>query len=540
MKKKLCFSVFIPFLWIILLNSCSRSNGTSEVPIEEKNHSYSSPFINSNLEIPEITNSPKTSLESIRKDNSVETVRKFYAALSPSTKDCDTAIEISPSYSRQSCMNIGQADIIDLSILMQAVNSVAIVYLKLAYAKKDSEAETFTGYVQLVKNQHCLWEINKYSSESEQVVLDTLFTPYENNIPQACSTKEKATLHIQENILDSVFKLIESSPQPIANNKIFGSPKILNACWTQEELKGLETDKKVIRPFNNPDRSPPLRQIPIHKRDALKPDYQNSIRSVKPRNNRKIVALTFDLCERTLERTGYDAEIINYLRQHNIKATFYAGGKWMRSHPEKTKQLMADPLFEIGNHAWTHGNMRVLEAQDLQEMHNQILWTQAQYELLYEELSGRFNNCRLSSLSKNEWLTEINNIPAIPLTFRFPYGTCGPNSLNALADYGLPAIQWDIVTADPWKGQTAEGIANAIKKRIKPGSIIIAHANGRGHKTSEALKLFIQPILDKEYEFVTVTELLNEAEIIYTEETCYEERPGDNKRYDKIFGRGTE
>ncbi|WP_069472231.1 polysaccharide deacetylase family protein [Candidatus Marithrix sp. Canyon 246] len=40
---------------------------------------------------------------------------------------------------------------------------------------------------------------------------------------------------------------------------------------------------------------------------------------------KKIIALTFDLCERTKERTGYDAAIVNYLRKHHIKATFYAG-----------------------------------------------------------------------------------------------------------------------------------------------------------------------------------------------------------------------
>ena len=70
---------------------------------------------------------------------------------------------------------------------------------------------------------------------------------------------------------------------------------------------------------------------------------RGSIRSVQPRGGRKLVALTFDLCEQADEVTGYDRRIVNYLREKGVKATFYAGGKWLRTHREKAMQLMADP-----------------------------------------------------------------------------------------------------------------------------------------------------------------------------------------------------
>ncbi|MCK7577064.1 MAG: hypothetical protein MZV65_15350 [Chromatiales bacterium] len=50
---------------------------------------------------------------------------------------------------------------------------------------------------------------------------------------------------------------------------------------------------------------------------------------------------------------------------------------------KQTKQLMADPLFEIGNHAWTHENFRVINTEMVDK---QIVWTQAQYEILRDEL----------------------------------------------------------------------------------------------------------------------------------------------------------
>lgn len=335
-----------------------------------------------------------------------------------------------------------------------------------------------------------------------------------------------------ENKIDETKKQELNIPKYInSGNYTFGSQAILNSCWTSKELKGSPRDKKVKRPIKNPFRGPPLIRTPRTSLSKLDPKLRNSIRYVIPDKNKKIIALTFDLCERTKEKTGYDADIVNYLRKHHIKATFYAGGKWMHSHPEKAMQLMADPLFEIGNHAWTHGNMRVLKGR---EMENQVLWTQGQYEVLLAKLLARLET-KECPVPPN----EIHKIPPIPLTFRFPYGTCNAKSLRFLAKSGLPAVQWNIVTADPWSKQTARRIANTILRQAKPGSIIIAHANGRGHKTSKSLHLFIPKLKKRGYKFVTVTELLNSGKV-KTTKTCYEVKPGDNKRYDQIFGKGTQ
>ena len=47
-------------------------------------------------------------------------------------------------------------------------------------------------------------------------------------------------------------------------------------------------------------------------------------------------------------------------------------------------QLVAEPLFEVGNHAWTHGNFGSARSERMRE---QIAWTQAQYELVREDCS---------------------------------------------------------------------------------------------------------------------------------------------------------
>jgi peptidoglycan/xylan/chitin deacetylase (PgdA/CDA1 family) len=217
-----------------------------------------------------------------------------------------------------------------------------------------------------------------------------------------------------------------------------------------------------------------------------------------------VVALTFDLCEGARETSGYDAGVVNYLRAQGVKATFFAGGKWLRSHPEQALQLMADPLFEVGNHSWDHPHLERLSEAAIT---GQIQRTQAQHEALWQELARR-------AQAKGIPPAEMTKIPRVPLTFRFPYGTYSPLALRVLARLGLPAIQWSIVTGDPDKRQSASRIANLVLAGVHPGAIIIGHANGRGVWTAEALPRFIPKLRDLGYEFVSVSELLQAGPVL--------------------------
>ena len=337
---------------------------------------------------------------------------------------------------------------------------------------------------------------------------------------------ENAVVHHTANSLPAIKKAMDSNATALLKKpaQSTGSPDLLRACWTPEQLRGSASDKSIKR--QAPDPSPPERVA--YRKPAIFPEtLSGSIRYVKPRNSEKLVALTFDLCEGANERTGYDADLVNYLRDQQVKTTFFAGGKWMRSHAEKTMQLMADPLFEIGNHAWTHGNLRVLNGPG---MVDQITWTQAEYEILREQLL------------KSKCAVKLGDqaAAAIPLSltaFRFPYGACNTQSLAAVNQVGLAVIQWNIVTGDPARGQTAENIARTVLNQVQPGSIVIAHANGRGWHTAEALPLIVAKLRARGYRFVTISELLARGEAVAAD-SCYELKPGDNLRYDRPFKTG--
>jgi peptidoglycan/xylan/chitin deacetylase (PgdA/CDA1 family) len=288
-------------------------------------------------------------------------------------------------------------------------------------------------------------------------------------------------------------------------------------CWTPAMLQGSPVEKapkKGIRTFdlplpNEPVAAPASRVAP------------GVVRRVTLKGDRKLIALTFDLCEQTGEIAGYDGAVVDYLRKAGVKATFFAGGKWLRSHEERARQLLADPLFEIGNHTEAHRNLRRLTGERLS---NEILGPQRSYVVVRAALAQA--QCMPPE--------AMSRIPAVPTLFRFPYGACNAAALDAVSKAGLTAIQWDVSSGDPDPHASAQAIAETILRRARPGSIVVSHANGRGWHTAEALPLVVPKLRAKGYEFVTVSELLAAGEPV-VEQRCYDNKPGDTDRYDFLL-----
>jgi peptidoglycan/xylan/chitin deacetylase (PgdA/CDA1 family) len=291
------------------------------------------------------------------------------------------------------------------------------------------------------------------------------------------------------------------------------------SCWTPEALAGRPGEKAIHRAPYNPAIEPRGDSVTL---PALLPGRRGSIRSVQLPPNLKFVALTFDLCENANEISGYDSPIIDTLRREGVKATFFASGKWLLDHQERARQLLGDPLFEVGCHSWTHLNFRLLQKDEVKTDLDLSLKADARMrESLNEKLCYRADPSRQAEL-------------AHATLFRFPFGTCTKESLDAVNDAGLLAIQWDVVSGDPASSQSADAIRRVVARHIKPGSIIVMHANGRGRHTAEALPLIISDLRARGFEFATVAELLQAGEPVIAD-SCYEVKPGDNVKYDKLF-----
>ena len=301
---------------------------------------------------------------------------------------------------------------------------------------------------------------------------------------------------------------------------------LLNRCWTPQALAGSDSERLSVRAHGKFDLAP-LKQEPLPQTLPVAPELRGSIRGVSLPSDKKLIALTFDLCETDGDVAGYDGRIVDLLRVQGIKATFFAGGKWMETHKERAEQLIADPNFEIGSHGLRHFDLSRTSEPALSE---EILLTEAAYR-----------RTRANLLAK-QCAADIAPVAASPVSermsvMRFPYGRCTPKSLAAVNDAGLIAIQWDLVTGDPDPHQSAKAILNVILNQVHPGAIIVAHANGRGWHTADALALAIPKLKEEGYSFVTVSELLAAGKPIVATK-CYLNRPGDTPRLAKLQTKG--
>lgn len=285
-----------------------------------------------------------------------------------------------------------------------------------------------------------------------------------------------------------------------------------HSCWSEQELKAKPGESRAHKGDRRFDRAPDEPPLP----QSAPPAWPGVVRRVELSAGRKLIALTFDLCEQPGEVAGYDGAIVDYLRKERIKATFFAGGKWLRSHAERAGQLISDPLFEIGNHSEAHRNLRRLSGARLLD---EIIGPQRAYAAIRAELAAK--QCIGSSVAP------------VPLYFRFPFGACNAAALKAVNEQGLTVIQWDFSTGDPAPEQSAAAIARAMLSHARPGAIILAHANGRGWHTAAALPLALPRLRAQGYEFVTVSELLAAGQPL-VEDRCYDARPGDTDRFDGL------
>lgn len=282
-----------------------------------------------------------------------------------------------------------------------------------------------------------------------------------------------------------------------------------NNDWARDKLDA----RKALPNVSNP----PARKVPVN---SLAPVENDSMRGIIRRvklydDELNVCALTFDMCELDTVTTGCDMDVINFLRQNNIPATMFMGGKWMRTHARRVKQIMTAEIFEIANHNWSHGNCALLSPEGLKA---QILWTQSEYELLREEAG-------------------LDGIARVPALFRLPYGRSSENAVKIINGLGLRVIQWDVAaeSGDNSNINRAKKSAKLVANMTRPGSILLFHANLVPRGTINLLRELVSILQSKGYEFVKVSELLEMGEPEVTRDG-YFTKPGDNRALDKKFG----
>jgi peptidoglycan/xylan/chitin deacetylase (PgdA/CDA1 family) len=195
----------------------------------------------------------------------------------------------------------------------------------------------------------------------------------------------------------------------------------------------------------------------------------------------KIAAITLDACGGK-KGSGYDSELINFLRENKIPASLFMTGLWIDANPGLVKELAADPLFEIENHGLTHKPASVNGSK----------------------IYGRRGTKNPGELVDE---IELNAIKIEKITGKRPVfyrpGTAYFDDVAVKIVYDLRQIpmNFSIVSGDA-AGFKPEKIERRITSGIKHGSIIIGHMNRPGKNLYPAMKKSILKLKEQGYRFV--------------------------------------
>lgn len=191
--------------------------------------------------------------------------------------------------------------------------------------------------------------------------------------------------------------------------------------------------------------------------------------------DRKVVALTFD--------DGPDPNdtpaILELLRRHGAKATFFVVGKRAEQYPELVRMEFEEG-HEVANHSYSHSYFNRKSSE----------WI------------------RGDMLKAEKTLLSITGTR--PVLFRPPGGYYGDNVVRAAsgADYRIVLWSWHQDTGD-WDTPGVPHIVNKVLHNIRNGDIVLFHDFVYGEtQTVKALQIILPRLREEGYRFVTVSELL--------------------------------
>lgn len=201
---------------------------------------------------------------------------------------------------------------------------------------------------------------------------------------------------------------------------------------------------------------------------------------ITPYTGRKIAYLTFD--------DGPDDKntpaVLDILKEHGIKGTFYLVGRMAEKYPEVVKRIF-DEGHAIGNHSYNHD-----------------------YYALYPD--------------KNEFLWQISHTDEIihriigvrPLIIRAPGGTWGmftDDYWPMLKKYGYVEHDWNVSIEDatlprPSTEQLISNLERQTRGQLKDDMALVLMHSSSGHEnTVRALPEVIRILAERGYDFGVVT-----------------------------------
>jgi len=185
------------------------------------------------------------------------------------------------------------------------------------------------------------------------------------------------------------------------------------------------------------------------------------------------IALTFD----DGPHPEYTPQVLQLLKEHNMKATFFCIGKNIQKYPEIFKQIHQEG-HTIGNHSMHHSNYFGFFSE------RRVLREIKQCDSLITNEIGRRNKY-----------------------FRPPFGVTNPALAKALQKTQHKVIGWSVRSYDTMKKSPTQ-ICERVCGSLRAGDIVLLHDTNE--RTVEALALILVTLKQKELSSVGVATLFAE------------------------------
>ena len=189
--------------------------------------------------------------------------------------------------------------------------------------------------------------------------------------------------------------------------------------------------------------------------------------------DRPMIALTFDDGPHPI----VTPRILDLLKQYQARATFFVLGNRVDSYADVLQREYTEG-HEIGNHSYNHPSLSKLRPEEIA------------YQV--QETDERIAHL----------------IPTSPVLLRPPYGSVND---TVKASIQKPFVLWSIDTQD-WKNRSRDAIVKEVLDHVQDGDIILMH--DLYATTADACEIILPALAKQGYQFVTVSELLAEREII--------------------------
>ena len=183
------------------------------------------------------------------------------------------------------------------------------------------------------------------------------------------------------------------------------------------------------------------------------------------------IALTFD----DGPHPEFTPKVLELLKKHGVKATFFCIGRNIEQHPELFKRVVSEG-HSIGNHTYSHS--KFFGFFGTERVFQELIRTKA----LVKQITGKY-----------------------PKLFRPAFGVTNPMIEKAVKKSKVQSIGWSIRSLDT-TSRAEQTILSRITSKIKKGDIVLLHDTSQ--KTVNVLERLLLFLEDKNLESVTVDELL--------------------------------